>query len=399
MTKLVLAVAPASRRRIEALLLEHTAGRWRHWITIHPLSPRTKAENDSELHELASISDTPIFAAMTLTSGWLTITHPHIRRLQSDLFLSELVRWLDAEGLTWQSGLRTLEGLSGFQLGNEGDWRGQFAKVDPLVGPRVAKALLAQLRVVRMNELAGFLTATGDFDYNVYFTGNDPHSGDFAMVAPLASRIDGDKLWEASKLPKDIPDGARIRLFSDGAWSGGETEKRIKCLTKECQKKAAYVRPTQTLHVSLGFATTNAMSRVKTRGDKFTAQNVLAGFELDCRNVLDPKAGLGQGLAFVDEDVNSFVDPANPKTFFEFCKNLGAMVYPNRPLGTMNIASTIAFEHSLPKAMLPFFIFGGGQVKASDGTLFGWKPLLQSKHVQMPAQNNPEHHCPECALK
>lgn len=399
MTGLVLAVAPESCKRIEALLLEHTAGRWRRWVTIHRLNSRTKAENDSELHELASSSDTPIFAASTLTSGWLTISHSHIRRFQADILLSELVRWLDAEGLTWQSGFRTLNGLSGFQLGDENLWRGQFAKIDPQVGPRAAKALLAQLRVVRMNELAGFLIATGDFDYNVYFTGNDPHSGDFAMVAPLASRIDGDKLWEAGKLPNDIPDGARIRLFSDGAWSGGETEKRVKCLTKECQKKSGHVRPTQTLHVSLGFATTNAMSRIERRGKKFNNQKVLAGFELSCPNVLDPMAGPGLGLAFVDEDVNLFVDPSNPKTFFEFCKNLGDMVYPERPMGTMGIASTIAFEHSLPKAMLPFFMFGGGQVKASDGTSFGWRPLLHSKHVQKPAQNNPEHHCPECALK
>ncbi|WP_176317726.1 phosphoribosyltransferase-like protein [Burkholderia vietnamiensis] len=398
MTKLVLAVAPASCKRVEDLLVEHTAGRWRRWVTIVPLAGK-KAENDSELHDIASSSNVPIFAAASSISKWLGQSHPHVRLLPNDYLLAELVRWLDDERLSWQGTLRMLRGLTGFQLGDEAVWRGQFSKIDPKIGPRVAKALLAQLRVVRINELADLLTVDGDFDFNVYFIGNDPHSGDYAMVTPLAARIDGDRLREASELPSDIADGARVRLFSDGAWSGGETEKRIRCLTRTCPNKTSFIRPTQTLYVKVGFATESAVSRIKRRGERLVRAKSLAGFELSCSNVLDAKAGLGLGLAFAEEDVNGFVDAGNPRAYYDFCAALGAQVYPTRPMGTSNIASTVAFEHSLPKAMLPLFIFGGASVKAADGTTFAWRPLLHSRHVQNPAKNKPGHHCSDCHLE
>ena len=309
-----------------------------------------------------------------------------------------MVDWLDENKLSWKSGFRTLTDLSGFKLGDEERWRGQFAKVDPVVGPRVAKALMAQLRVVRMNELIDYLTDGPPFDYNIYFTGDDPHSGDLALVAPLASRIDGHTLWESQRIPDTVPDGAKLRLFSDGSWSGGETEKRIKCLTEKCAKKSTYVRPTQSLQVSVGFATSKAMSRVTRRGERLKNKGLIADLEIRCPNVLETKAGQGLGLAFAEDDVNHFVNPDNPRAYYDFCKKLGEMVYPSRPLGTEGIASTVAFEHSLPKAMLPFFIFGGAPVTAADGTTFNWVPLLHSKHVQKPAKNNPEHHCAECPL-
>lgn len=396
MSRLVLAVAPASCNRIEALLHEHTAGRWRRWVAIRPLQP-DRAENDADLHDLAENSDTPIFASANLTSAWLQKSHDHVLRFKLDDLLAELVSWLDSNSLTWQSTVQSFKGLSGFQLGDVATWRGQFTKVDPVLGPRAAKALLAQLRIVRMSELVDYLTKGADFAYNVYFTGNDPHSGDFAMVGPLASRIDGNTLWEAMALPKDIPDGAAIRLFSDGSWSGGETDKRVKCLVTACANKAGHVRPSQTLHISAGFATNNAMSRLETRAKKVGKAGVT--LEIACPNVLNVKAGPSPGLAFAEPDVNAFVDPSNPNAYFELCKRLGEMVYPNRPLGTDGIASTIGFEHSLPKAMLPFFIFGGGEVTAADGSKFGWVPLLNSKHVQRPAKNQAEHHCADCALK
>lgn len=398
MTKLVLAVAPESRGQIEALLHEHTAGRWPRWVDFFPLKARTKAENDSELHAFAADIGSQILAASNLTSEWVTELNPNVKRLQRDGLVAAVVKSLDDERRTWQSTLSALKGLSGAQLLDVAEWRGQFTRIDPVVGPRVAKAILAQLRVVRMSELADALVAGGEYDYNVCFYGNDPHSGDTALVTPLASRIDGQKLFEAAKLPT-LSNGAPVRLFSDGGWSGGETAKRIECLTTPCQNKVGYVGASNVLHVSLGFITTKALSRVEALGKQLVNDGKLAGLEVKCANVLDAKAGPGLGLAFADPAVNSFVDPRNPFAFYDFCKKVGAAIDAKRPLGTLDLASTVVFEHSLPKALLPLLIFGGAQVEAADKTLFGWKPLLRSQHVQNPAKNNPTHHCSDCPLK
>lgn len=398
MTKLVLAVAPESRDQIEALLHELTAGRWARWIDFFPLKARKKAENDSELHAFAAGSEVQILAASNLTSEWVATLNANVKRLQRDGLIAAMVKSLEAEGRTWQSTLSALKGLSGAQLLDASEWRGQFTRIDPVLGPRVAKAILAQLRVVRMSELADALVASGEFDYNVCFYGNDPHSGDTALVTPLASRIHGHKLFEAAKLPTP-QNGVPVRLFSDGGWSGGETAKRVECLVKSCNKKIGHVGASNILHVSVGFITTKALSRIEALGKQLVKDGRLAGLQVQCANVLDANAGTGLGLAFADSDVNGFVDPRNPNAFHEFCKKIGTAIDAKRPLGTLDLASTVIFEHSLPKALLPLLIFGGAQIECADKTLFGWKPLLRSQHVQNPAKNNPTHHCDECPLK
>lgn len=98
--------------------------------------------------------------------------------------------------------------------------------------------------------------------------------------------------------------------------------------------------------------------------------------------MLDAKAGAARGLAFAHDDVNRFVDPRNSKSLRDFCEEIGKQIDAKRPLGTSEIASTVVFEHSLPKALLPLLIFGGAQVKGADGNTFAWQPLLRSQHVK-----------------
>lgn len=202
MTHLVLAVAPESRGAIEALLHELTAGRWARWVSFFMLKPGKTHENSSDLHAFAADNDSQIVAASHLTSQWVATLNDNVKRLQRDALQAEVVKALEAEGRTWQSALAALKGLSGAQLLNAAEWRAQFKRVDPLLGERVAKAILAQLRVVRLGELADLLVADGEYEYNVCFYGNDPHSGDTALVTPLAGRIHGPKLFEAAKLPE-----------------------------------------------------------------------------------------------------------------------------------------------------------------------------------------------------
>lgn len=397
MKRLILVIAPTSRNSLEALLQEQTAGRWPRWVEFFPLENGNKAANDAELHSFAQSSDVHILASSNVISGWVAQRNPNVMRFNGDQLKAEVVKLLEQEGLTWSSKLKALKGLSGAKLLSEQDWRAQFGKVDPHIGPRVAKALLAQLRVVRLSELAELLVAGGAYDYNVYFLGNDPHSGDLALVTPLASHL-SPKLYEALQLPA-LPNGAAVRLFSDGGWSGGETASRIECLTIPCQRKACHVGPSNTLHVSLGFMTKKAEARLTHLANKLCVDGRVANMTLSCSNMLDPAAGPGLGVAFADEDVNKFVDPRNPKAFHDFCKKVGDYIDAKRSLGTQGIASTIVFEHSLPRALLPLLIYGGAQITATDGSQFAWKALLDSQHVQNPAANNPKHHCVECPLK
>ena len=397
MKQLVLVAAPASRNSIEALLHEKTSGRWPRWVTFFPLHGSNKAVNDAELNEFAQNTDADILASSSVISGWVAQNNSNVRRFKGDELKGEVVRLLEQDGETWSSKLKALQGLSGAKLLNAQEWRAQFAKVDPDIGPRVAKALIAQLRVVRLSELAELLVAGGAYDYNVYFLGNDPHSGDSALVTPLAAHL-SPKLFEASKLPA-LPQGAAVRLFSDGGWSGGETANRIKCITTPCPNKTCHVGPSHTLHVSLGFITKKAEAFITHIAKETCTAGKVADLTFSCSNVLDPGAGPGLGLAFADNDVNRFVDPRNPKAFHDFCKKVGDSIDVNRSLGTHGIASTVLFEHSLPKALLPLLMFGGAQVTAADGSQFLWKALLDSQHVQNPAANNPNHHCAACRLK
>ena len=398
MKKLVLVTAPASRDSIEALLQEQTAGRWRRWIEFFELSSRdNKNSNDAELNLFAKDTDVGILASSSVISGWVSQNNVNVRRFNSDALKGELVQLLEHEGETWATKLKALKGLSGAKLLNEQEWRAQFARVDPVIGPRVAKALLAQLRVVRMSELTELLVAGGEYEYNVYFLGNDPHSGDLALVTPLAAHL-SPKLYEASQLPA-LPPGATVRMFSDGGWSGGETANRIKCITTPCEKKMSYVGSDHKLHVSLGFITKKAEAFIAHVAKDLRIKGNVADLTLSCPNVLDQTAGLGLCIAFADDDVNRFVDPRNPKAFYDFCKKVGDFIDATRSLGTQGIASTVVFEHSLPKALLPLLIYGGAQVTAHDGSQFAWKALLDSQHVQNPAANKPDYHCASCPLK
>lgn len=397
MSKLVLAVAATQRHSAEESLNEATAGLWRNCVEVVELSAN-RAENDHEVRYLAEDPEVTVLAAAHLTSEW--IEEPRVERLQKTGLMKRAMEWLGVRRLTWGAALKALTDLPGFKVPDEGSWRNQFKKVDPMIGPRVAKALLMQLRVVRSGELADMLLEGPPLHCNVWFQGSDPHSGDTAMVTPLAARIDGE-LVESQKMDTP-PNGERVRLFADGAWSGGETEKRIKCLTAQCAKKKGSLGPSHTLVVSVGIMTARAASRFERRGRKLANQGKLRRLEISCdrARVLDPDAGPVMGLAFANEDINRYVDPKNAKAFYGFCLKVGECIQQGRPLGTDGIASTIAFEHSLPKAMLPLFMFGGGgvQVPAADGSMFDWKPLMVSKHIQKPAKDDASHHCEACPL-
>lgn len=105
--------------------------------------------------------------------------------------------------------------------------------------------------------------------------------------------------------------------------------------------------------------------------------------------------GSSVGLAFGNPDISQYVDSTAMEAL---CKRIGKKISGRRPLGTHKIASTIGFWHSLPKAMLPVLIAGGGPIKDFNGDMFSWRPLISSQHVLRPERDDPDYHCNDCPL-
>jgi hypothetical protein len=170
-----------------------------------------------------------------------------------------------------------------------------------------------------------------------------------------------------------------------------------------CSKKPHALTPGQKLFIRFAYLTDiaeealwNAIHALQEKA-QCNAQNIDVSAPEGNVLKVDP-TGTMMGLAFQEKEILEFVDPTNLGTMKAICKQIGDQINKGRPLGTGQIASTIAFEHSLPRAMLPLLIFGASKITAHDGTKFAWRPLLTSQHVLSPAKVDQSLHCSTCPL-
>ena len=402
MVELIVAVSATARPTFEAQFDERTAGLWRDRIELRELyeAREDKESNNGDLQHLANRKNATIIAARDLTSEWLEEEFG-VKRLTSAEMKVYINDWFAARSLALRDNVDKCRTSGGYRWLDIKEWRDQFKRVDSARGLRVASGILAQLKIVRIGEMADWFDDLPEVDHNAFFVGSDPHSGDFGIVNTLAARIPGPKLHEVSALPK-LEAGARVRLFSDGGWSGGESARRLECLFTACANKTNAARPDTPVSMRFAYLTDVADRRLLKKIDDLSTK---AGTGLDVRISTPPanrllvngEHGTETGLAFQSASIRKFVDPANSSAMRELCKKIGDQIAKKRPLGTNEIASTIAFEHSLPKAMLPVLIMGG-EVMAEDGSKFLWRPLLASKHVSDPAKDSPSYYCGDCPL-
>lgn len=306
--------------------------------------------------------------------------------------------WLVDQRIAWRGNVDECKRNGAYKWTDTDEWRHQFSRVDPELGPRVAAAILTQLRIVSIQELGDFLTdGLEDASHSTYFMGADPNTGDHGVATILNQRIDNKTVIEAFKLQKPEP-GASIRMFNDGGWSGGESLLRLKCLYKECGRKTCHIEPTQSFQMRFAFITDIAenalLESIRTELPAMEGAISLS-YPPENRLRLETDEGVRKGLAFRNPDISRYVDPIAMEAL---CKRIGKKLSGRRPLGTHRIASTIGFWHSLPKAMLPLLIMGGGPVRASNGEEFPWRPLIISQHVLAPAKDDPDYHCQDCPL-
>ena len=403
MVRLILAVGKSLADVIEEKLQERTAGLWPSQVHLHRLDATDKQQNTGDIDSLARKHPTAlILASQDLCSKDLDSSFPNVRRLKKDHLVAYLDDWLADSGLSWRANAEACRSKGSFNWLSVNDWCQQFARVDPEKGRKVAAAILAQLRVATVGEMAAWFDGLSEVDHNLYFIGADPHSGDHSLVNVLSSRIDGSKLSDALKAPV-LLEGAKVRLFADAAWSGGESERRIECLYTACEKKVGSLGPQNHLSIRFAYLTNLAEDAIAEKVEELATAGkcTYSRVKVTCpeghRLEVNP-SGKSRGLAFQRKEILDFIDSADPQAMRALCKQIGEQIAKRRPLGTDDIASTIAFEHSLPRAMLPVLIFGGPKVKAHDGTEFVWKPLVQSRHVDKPAKMDESVHCAECPL-
>jgi uncharacterized protein (DUF4415 family) len=388
---------------MEEYLDDQTVGRWRAAMVVHRLVADDKERNNDEVKSLARQHPTAQICVMAnLASSWLENQFENVRRLSRDRINKEVVDWLRQSGLGWKENAEACSKKGSFTWTEISKWREQFKKIDPDKGLRVAAAILAQLKVVTINDMAEWFDGLEEVDYSLYYIGADPHSGDHTLVNILAHRIDGKKLGDVLAMPA-LSAQAKVRYFGDASWSGGEAERRIECMYTPCDKKPCALGPEQKLFVRFAYLTDVAeealrgsISALEKKG-RCSTQSVTISAPQGNLLKVDPTGNM-MGLAFQDTSILQFVDPANPGTMRAICESIGKQINKNRPLGTDQIASTIAFEHSLPRAMLPLLIFGASKVKGHDGSFFAWKPLLTSQHVLSPAKPDKSLHCLTCPL-
>lgn len=402
MVQLIVAVGPDHAQELSADLEEKTAGRWTDHLLIVNLSD-DKVSNNADIEAFAATyAVVPIIAMASMTSTSLEV-NPMVRRLPRDQVIQQVNQWLKQSGLSWRDNAEACRHKGSFSWMDWGKWRKQFELVDPDKGLRVAAAILAQLRIVTSQEIANWFDGLEAVDHSVYYIGSDPHSGDHALVNMLANRIDGANVSDVQEMPVLLPN-SKIRYYGDASWSGGEAERRISCLFTPCQNKTHSLNEEATLFIRMAFITDlgeeklqEAIAQLHDEG-KCHRTRVKISVPHGHRLEVDP-SGHMKGLAFQNAAILNYVAPDDQNFMRALCKRIGNRIAKGRELGTEDIASTIAFEFSLPRAMLPVLIFGGRTVKAADGTEFIWKPLMESKHVIKPARPDQKAHCIACALQ
>lgn len=387
------------------MLEDRTAGTWRTRVLMRHLGakPHDKETNNAAIESL--VKDHPaaiVVAAANLCGAWLEDEYLKVKRLSKDRLHLAVKSWIESEGLSWRLNAEKCSQRGSFKWQKIDDWCNQFRLVDPERGHRVAAAILSQLKVATVAEMADWFDGLPPVDHSVFFIGADPHSGDHGLVNILSARIEGPKLIEATKLQLQTAN-AEVRLFADAAWSGGESERRLECLYKPCNKKASVIGHGNKLHLRFAYLTTTAQEALTKKINVLEATGACSpnSVQSSCpeNNLLHVNpTGKTKGLAFQRKDLNDYVDPANSSSMRDICKSIGVQIAKKRPLGTDDVASTIMFEHSIPRAVLPVLIFGGAKVKAHDGTEFVWKALVGSSHVEKPANADNDVHCKECPL-
>ena len=400
MKELNVAATPDLTAQLEVLLSDSTAGLWRRHVQLLELSPSSKSANNTALRDVSvTHPEAQCFADKNVTSCHLADSG--VTRMTKAELRNKAVDWLNEYCISWRSNVARCKEHGTYKWMDIDEWRHQFKRVDPVCGPSVAIAILAQLRIIGMRELGGFLTKEQEeASHNTFFMGADPHSGDHGVAMMLSHLINNQKLSEAFKLPELVHD-ATIRMFNDGGWSGGESSRRLRCLYTRCDRKVRHIEPSQSLDMRFAFITDIAeralqSSITQIESDfKVSSKSITISYpEGNLLNLFDDK-GLHVGLAFRDPEISRFVDSIAMETL---CKKIGKKISGRRPLGTQGIASTIGFWHSLPKAMLPVVITGGGPIRDSEGGIFSWRPLISSQHVLSPERDDPDYHCNECIL-
>lgn len=402
MIALFVAVSAKVKPRFEEEFDERTAGTWRKSVQIVALNDlkEHKESNNGDVDHLARTTDATIVAANDLTSKCLE-DRSNVKRLSRPKLIQYVNDWFLTKGISWRANVDEARRHSAYRWVGVSEWREQFNRVDPVRGLRVAAAILVQLKIARVSEIAEWFDGLSPVEHNAFFVGSDPHSGDFGIINTLAARIPGQKLTEVRQLP-ELAATDHVRLFSDGGWSGGESVRRLECMYQSCCKKARSLGPDNSVSMRFAYLTDVAESALKKKVDDLIQRGLTKRVHISCppenRLLVEGEHGVEKGLAFQDSNVCAYVDLLNPGAMRELCRTIGEQLAERRPLGTHEIASTIAFEHSLPKAMLPVLITGGQEVRAHDGQTFIWKPLLSSQHVSNPAEDQKGYYCETCPL-
>lgn len=380
---------------------ERSAGAWRNHVKFIALTD-DKIANDGIVSNLAKSPNTLVFASQHLTSADVARQKLNVRRFQANKLIEAVERWLDENDLDWRVRTKRHCKKTPFKCISADEWVSQFAKVDPKIGRRTGAALLAQLRVIDSEEFSRYFSDLSNADLSTYFIGADRHSGDLALVSILSAQIDNAVLIESREIPV-LKKNAMVRLFCDGSWSGGETKRRIRCMLTKCEEKSNFLEPTQRLDVHVGFLTDIADRVISADLQALAEDGIIQkghvrvtypkGNRLEVTGVRSGQKGLAFHdpilLRYVDEDLNALR---------RLCKKIGEEVLPQKPLGTNEIGSCIAFSHSLPAAMLPLFTIDGAQVTDSNGEKFIWRALLKSQHVTTGIKDDPNYHCGQCPL-
>lgn len=401
MARLCVAMPEKGSEKILNGWTELSAGTWRNHIDIHHLTD-DKVVNDALVSSLATLPNSVVYTLQHLTSAIVAGRHRNIQRFQKYQLREAVEQWLDEHDLNWRTRTKRHCDKTPYKRISADEWASQFAKVNPTFGRRAGAALLSQFQVIGSAEFAAYFSNLPEVEQNTFFIGADPHSGDHALIGILSANIDNGKLHDSRNLPT-MKKNAKVRLFCDGSWSGGETQRRIRCMFTTCNKKDNALVVTQSLDIRVGFITdiadTTINRELQVLADAGVVQkgHVRVTYPEGNRlNLIGANSGQ-KGLAFHDMARLHYVD-TDPKALRKLCLQIGRQVRPEQPLGTNEIASCIAFAHSLPAAMLPLFTVDGVVVTGSDGQKFLWKALLRSEHVATGQNDDPEHHCKTCPL-
>lgn len=380
---------------------ERTAGGWRSRVRVEYLTADKEA-NDGIVGDLAKGHGNRVLASHHLTSVACSRLYRNVQRLQAHRLSEEVLRSFEADGLDWRSRAARECAKTPFKCISAEEWVRQFELVDPANGRRAGAALLAQFRILAAPELAECFSNLPDVDLHATFYGADPHSGDLALVHVLSARVNNAKLGECTKLPKLKP-AAKVRLYCDGSWSGGETHRRISCLFTSCVKKASSLTVSNSLDVHVAVITDAAKATIDAKlADLASSGRITKGKVKVTFPPGNPLTVAGvytgqKGLAFQDVRLLEYVGE-DPYLLKRLCKRIGEQLAKDKALGTNDIASCIGFSHSLPGAMLPLFALGGKKVTGADGRTFVWKSLLHSEHFSSGAPDQAGYHCEECPL-